>query len=307
MTSASIAHFEPPPWPSELRPLIEDALNRFLPAANQQPESLHRAMRYAVFAGRKRLRSQFLLKVAQACGAGKAEQDLALRAACAVELIHVASLVHDDLPCFDNAAQRRGQPTVHVVFGEACALLVGNALLARSFELLAATPRALSSRAIRVVQLLAAATGSQSGLVGGQATEQDSAVGTLSPESAASYYEMKTGVLFSMAAEAAAVVSGAKNTAEWAGIGWLVGRGYQLAHTLQEAARVHSHAADTQEQLRLLLASLHARIAGLAVTPTPLVAFLNDLCTPLLLSQPTVSNVSQDQNVEALEAETPHV
>jgi len=296
MASARTSPSESPSWPSELRPLIEDALDRFLPAADQQPESLHRAMRYAVFAGRKRLRPQFLLKVVQACGAGKAEQDLALRAACAVELIHVASLVHDDLPCFDNAAERRGQPTVHVVFGEACALLVGNALMARSFELLAATPRALSSRAVRVVQLLAAATGSQSGLVGGQATEQDSAVGNLSPESAASYYEMKTGVLFSMAAEAAAVVSGAKNTVAWAGIGWLVGRGYQLAHTLQGGPRIHSSEADTQAQLRLLLASLHARIAGLAVAPTPLVAFLNDLCTSLLLLQPTVPDVPVNPN-----------
>ncbi len=298
MTTASATLSPLSPWPSELRPLIEDALDRFLPAANQHPEPLHRAMRYAVFAGRKRLRPQFLIKVAQACGAGKAEQDLALRAACAVELIHVASLVHDDLPCFDNAAERRGQPTVHVLFGEARGLLVGNALMARSFELLAAMPRAHSSRAIRLVQLLASATGSQSGLVGGQATEQDSVVGVLSPEGAASYHEMKTGVLFGMAAEAAAVVCGTKNAAAWASIGWLVGRGYQLAHTLMSAQRSKSAEAATHAQLRVLLTTLHERIAGLAVAPEPLVTFLDSLCNPLLSSVASGANTPLTQHEE---------
>lgn len=291
------------PWPSQLRPLLEDALERFLPAADAPPEPLHRAMRYAVFAGGKRLRPQFLLHVAQACCESKAQKELALRAACAVELIHIASLVHDDLPCFDNATERRGRPTVHVLFGEARALLVGDALLARSFEILATAPRSLAGRSLRLLQLLACATGSSSGLVCGQGLEQDRAGG--SPDGVESYYEAKTGTLFRMAAEAAAVVAGSSQVAAWAQVGWLVGRGYKLAHsltTLQEDGRPHAARgvdasaaapgdggtvlryteAALRAQLHALSTTLHERIRGLAAAPMALLSFLDELCGPLL-------------------------
>ena len=277
------------PWPSELKPLIDEALDRFLPAEKRQPEPLHRAMRYAVFSSGKRLRPQLLLKVAQAAGLPAHDLDLALRAACAIELIHVASLVHDDLPCFDDAALRRGRPTVHAVFGEARALLVGDALLARSFELLATGPRKEAARALRVVQLLACATGSLSGLVGGQELEheQASALGPNPrvPESAASYHEMKTGALFGMAAEAAAVVAGSKKSAAWAAVGRLVGKGYQMAYAM--TSMPHSEQVDIvlQSQLSDLSDTLHALIADLADTPEPLLAFLDELCSPLLRPQ----------------------
>src|SRR3982751_2329943 len=109
--------------PSSTIALLDTWLERLLPSAATVPESLHRAMRYAVFSGGRRLRPQFLLQVAQACGAGKPELVLALRAACAVELVHTGSLVHDDLPCFADATERRGRPTVHVGFGEPMAVL----------------------------------------------------------------------------------------------------------------------------------------------------------------------------------------
>ncbi len=271
------------PWPSELLPLIEESLDQFLPAQTAQPEPLHRAMRYAVFGGGKRLRPLFLLKVAQAAGLPRTELPLALRAACAVELIHIASLVHDDLPCFDDASLRKGRPTVHVVFGEARALLVGDALLARSFELLSSGPRKHASRALRVVQLLASATGSLSGLVGGQELEQElpSPRDARFPESAASYHEQKTGALFGMAAEAASVIAGASRTAAWADIGRLVGRGYLMAYALQSMP--HSEQVDyvLQAQLSDLADRLHQRIAELTETPEPLVSFLDELRSPL--------------------------
>lgn len=273
-------------WQTPLRPLIDATLDRLLPSAETQPEPLHRAMRYAVFGEGKRLRPQFLLRVAQACGVRKTEQDLVLRAACAVELIHIASLVHDDLPCFDNAAERRGRPTVHVRFGEARALLVGDALMARSFEILSAVPRALAPRALRLVQLLACATGSSSGLVGGQGLEQDGTAGPLSPESATSYHEMKTGALFGMAAEAAAVAAGIADPSAWAGVGWLVGRGYQLAHALTASPHPRYEAEALKVQLRGLSSILHERIQGLTAEPEPLLTFLDELCGPLLQPQP---------------------
>ena len=274
------------PWPLELKPLIDEALDRFLPADNRQPEPLHRAMRYAVFSGGKRLRPQFLLRVAQATGLPAQELDLALRSACAVELVHVASLVHDDLPCFDDAALRKGRPTVHAVFGEARALLVGDALLARSFEVLAGGLRKDATRALRVVQLLACATGSLSGLVGGQELEQESALGSSVrvPESAASYHEMKTGALFETAAHAGAIAAGSNQTAAWAKIGRLVGKGYQMAHAL--TAMPHSDQVEIvlRTQLSDLSETLQGQIRGLAENPEPLTSFLDTLCSPLLRS-----------------------
>jgi geranylgeranyl pyrophosphate synthase len=278
-----------PQWPSDLRSLIEESLDRFLPTADTQPESLHRAMRYAVFSGGKRVRPQLLLKVVLACGGGvrKEEQELALRAACAIELIHVASLVHDDLPCFDDAAMRRGRPTVHSLFGEAQALLVGDALLARGFELLTAAPRSLLGRAMRVMQLLAVATGSTSGLIGGQGLEEDGGAQALAPESAASYHAMKTGALFAMAAEAAAVTSGLKKTEPWAGVGRLIGKGYQLVHAATVLSASNPPTAQRPEdhvraQLGALYTLLRERVLGISGQPEPLLAYLDELCSPLI-------------------------
>lgn len=279
-------------WPRLLRPFIDEALDRFLPSADAQPEPLHRAMRYAVFSGGKRLRPQFLLTVAQVCGATAPELELSLRAACAVELIHAASLVHDDLPCFDNAALRRGRPTVHVLFGEATALLTGDALLARSFELLAAGPRTLAARSLRLVQLLATATGSSSGLVGGQGLEQLALAGQHGLESAASYHTLKTGALFAMAAEAAAVATGSSQAAAWAAVGWLFGSGYQLVHENAALPAESRGAATTAEaisagarlrvQIAALASTLREHITALATEPEPLLGFLRELCEPLL-------------------------
>lgn len=287
------------PWSAPLKPQIEAALDRFLPPLDAQPEALHRAMRYAVFADGKRLRPQFLLHVTQACGAGHAEVDLAMRAACAVELIHIASQVHDDLPCFDNAYTRRGRMTVHVLFSEARALLVGDALLAQSFELLTNAGRAQAARTLRITQLLARATGSTSGLIAGQGLEHDHMSGHPATDGAESYHIMKTGALFGMAAEAGAVAAGARKTESWARIGWLVGRGYQLAHALQTptnpGAFVVSNGSTSaqgsaaprpetpiQRQLRALADRLHTEIQGLAPHPAPLLDFLDSLCLPLL-------------------------
>lgn len=291
--------------------LIETWLDRLLPPVDASPEPLHRAMRYAVFSGGKRLRPQLLLQVAQACGIEQHEHELelALRAACAVELVHIASLVHDDLPCFDDAATRRGRPTVHVLFGEAMAVLVGDALLAHGVEVLTSVPRALEKRALRLVRLLVAATGSRSGLIGGQGLEQvaaHSSAGTeawCSPELIERYHGMKTGVLFGMAAEAAAVAAGSTKTAAWAAVGQLFGRCYQLAHDL---TGVRGRAAAAQKlaaagaglgppnavlsrgeqavltEMEAVLAELRKRATALAANPTTLLAFVAGLHDNLL-------------------------
>ena len=117
--------------------IVDTALRRFLPKPSVRPATVHRAMRHPVFAGGKRLRPVLCLAAAEACGGASEE---ALAPACAVELIHTYSLVHDDLPCMDDDDLRRGQATVHKKFGEAPALLAGDALLTEAFAVLCPSP-----------------------------------------------------------------------------------------------------------------------------------------------------------------------
>ena len=119
------------------RARVDAALDRWLPPARERPATIHGAMRYAVFSGGKRLRPILCLAAAEACGGGS---EAALAPACAVELMHTYSLVHDDLPAMDDDALRRGRPTCHVVYGEGMAVLCGDALLTEAFRVLADTP-----------------------------------------------------------------------------------------------------------------------------------------------------------------------
>lgn len=146
-------------------PLIDDALDAVLPPADTPPEVLHRAMRHSVLSGGKRLRPLLVLASTEACGG---EAQTALPVACAVELIHTYSLIHDDLPAMDDAETRRGRPTCHVVFGEAIAVLAGDALHALAFRLMTETAgTAGAERALAVARDIAAAIGTD-GMVGGQ-------------------------------------------------------------------------------------------------------------------------------------------
>ena len=140
------------------------ALRKFLPPASATPSTVHKAMRHSMFAGGKRLRPALTLAAAEACG-GKIED--ALPQACAVECIHTFSLIHDDLPCMDDDDLRRGVPTCHVVYGEAMALLAGDAMQALAFEILADAPAAGTYTPGNYVKELAATAGSKL-LVGGQ-------------------------------------------------------------------------------------------------------------------------------------------
>lgn len=199
-------------------------------------------MRHAALGGGKRLRPRLVLAVAAAAGATGAALDLALHTACAVELIHCASLVHDDLPCFDDAATRRGRPTVAARFGEAMAILAGDALLARAFDLLSEAPPELAHRALRILRLLGDAVGSRAGLIGGQSLElceATSGVRAAAPphEHLARYHAMKTASLFRVAAEAGATAAEAGDIRAWGEVGRCIGLAYQLADDLYDAQR----------------------------------------------------------------------
>src|SRR5688500_9794468 len=152
---------------------IEAALAAALPAPPDCPAVVADAMRYSVTAGGKRLRPILCLAAAEAVGG---DRSLALPAACAIELIHTYSLIHDDLPAMDNDTLRRGRPTLHVVVGEAMAILAGDGLLTEAFALLARAPEtnhpAVVARKLRVAGVVAAAAGA-TGMVGGQALDLD--------------------------------------------------------------------------------------------------------------------------------------
>jgi geranylgeranyl diphosphate synthase type II len=212
-------------------------LHALLPAANAGPHELHQAMRCAVFPGGKRLRPRLLLVVADACANGCWEPDqieLALRASGALELIHCASLVHDDLPSFDDAPVRRGEPTIHRAFGEPMAILAGDALLIRAFEALGDAPASRARQALALVRLLARATGSVEGIIGGQSLEGTCLADRATSSETYRYHAMKTGALFRLAAEAGARIGGAPNSDAWADFGLWIGMAFQLVDDLRD-------------------------------------------------------------------------
>ncbi len=180
-------------WARGVALRVERALEAVLPDAHSTPSTLHEAMRYAVLGGGKRVRPLLVHASGELCAAPRAALDCA---ACAVELIHAYSLVHDDMPCMDDDALRRGKPTVHVVYGEALAMLVGDALQALAFEALAAanTAGASAGATVRMVAELARAAGSL-GMAGGQAIDL-AAVGTrLDRTALEDMHRRKTGAM----------------------------------------------------------------------------------------------------------------
>src|SRR5271165_477011 len=176
-----------PVWSSERARRVESVIDALLPPADELPQSLHQAMRYAVVGG-KRARALLAYAAGELADADPARVDYP---AAAVEIVHAYSLIHDDLPCMDNDVLRRGKPTCHVAFGEATALLAGNALQSFAFE-------ALAGAALRDPQLgflrLAQASGSR-GMAGGQAIDLASAGGHLDLVELERMHRLKTGAL----------------------------------------------------------------------------------------------------------------
>ena len=201
------------------RTQIDESLARFLPRPPDCPAPLYDAMRYSLDAGGKRLRPILALAAAETVAGSSsvgAAIAAALPAACAIELIHTYSLIHDDLPAMDDDSLRRGRPTNHIVYGEGMAILAGDGLLTEAFALLATEPAdpALSARKIRTVGVIAGAAGAR-GMVGGQAIDL-LAVGAASRFDSQSLQDMharKTGALIRAAAVAGAVMGGGTDEA----------------------------------------------------------------------------------------------
>jgi geranylgeranyl pyrophosphate synthase len=196
-----------------LQQRVEDALDRRLPLASEPPERLHQAMRYATLNGGKRIRACLVYAAGAALGAPETLLD---SPACAVELIHAYSLVHDDLPCMDDDDLRRGKPTCHRAYDEATALLVGDALQSLAFEILSSDPALDVDPAQRthMVALLAHASGSR-GMAGGQAIDL-AAVGRKLPEpELEDMHRRKTGALIRSAVLLGALTQRQTDSAGW--------------------------------------------------------------------------------------------
>lgn len=177
-------------WAQQTQAHVEAALAELLPSPQEIP--LHNAMRYAVLNGGKRVRPLLVFAAGQLVDA---RQDELTCAACAIEMIHAYSLVHDDMPCMDNDALRRGKPTVHIEFGEATALLAGDALQAQAFAVLAQGKNP-PARQLEMLHILAHASGAH-GMCGGQAIDLASVGISLSHEQLEQMHQLKTGALLS--------------------------------------------------------------------------------------------------------------
>jgi len=185
---------------------VDVALDRFLPPETQRPETLHKAMRYSVFAGGKRLRPVLVIAGAEAVG-GTAER--VMPTACALEMIHTYSLVHDDLPAMDNDDFRRGVPTNHKVFGEAIAILAGDALLTLAFRLVADNARTADLGAIQAVVADVAEAAGHAGMVAGQVADLEAEGRQVGADTLDYIHVHKTGALIRTSLRVGAMLCGA--------------------------------------------------------------------------------------------------
>jgi geranylgeranyl diphosphate synthase type II len=186
--------------------LTDQALDRLLPSADTIPSSIHRAMRHSTFAGGKRLRPILVMEAARMIHHGelpKGVEDLG----AAIEMLHTYSLIHDDLPALDNDDLRRGKPTCHVVFGEAIAILAGDALQTLAYQTLAAL-RCPPPATVEIVRLIAEATGTIDGMIGGQVLDLEGEHSKPTAESVNAIHRAKTGALIRVSLVSGGVYAG---------------------------------------------------------------------------------------------------
>ena len=191
---------------SESKRLVDECLDRLLPAEAEDPPTIHKAMRYSVFAGGKRVRPILVLAAGESVAGNR---DTLLSLGAGIEMIHTYSLIHDDLPALDNDDLRRGVPTCHKVFGEAMAILAGDALMTRCYQVLAELPGSSDSTRLAVIREIAYATGTLRGMIGGQVVDLESEGKPISPPILEYIHQSKTGALLTACARCGALAAGA--------------------------------------------------------------------------------------------------
>ena len=197
-----------PEYIAQQQKRVDAALDRWVPPESRDPSVIHRAMRYSLFAGGKRIRPLLAIAAAEAISDGPSGIE---DAACSLELIHTYSLIHDDLPALDNDDLRRGRPTCHKVFGDAMAILAGDALLTLAFEVLATLENVDADRRIRLVAELATAAGTAGGMIGGQVNDLEGEGQPPTAELLESIHRAKTGALLRASVRMGAIYAGAND------------------------------------------------------------------------------------------------
>jgi len=194
----------------ESKKLVDSFLERLLPSEDEAPSTIHKAMRHSVFAGGKRVRPILVLASGQSLNG---DREALLHLGAAIEMMHTYSLIHDDLPALDNDDLRRGRPTCHKVFGEAIAILAGDALMTRCYQVLAELPKIQDSAKIQIISELAYATGTVNGMIGGQVVDLESEGKPIDAKILEYIHHSKTGALLTASVRCGALAAGA-NPAE---------------------------------------------------------------------------------------------
>jgi geranylgeranyl diphosphate synthase type II len=208
------------------RMAVDEHLERLMPAESVPPASIHTAMRYSVFAGGKRIRPILCLETARIFGE---DMDAALYPACSIEFIHTYSLIHDDLPALDNDDLRRGKPTCHKTFGDAIAILAGDALLTLAFETIGRAPVS-SERRVAMLTEISTSAGTVNGMVGGQVADIEAEGNRVGPEMLEYIHRSKTAALIRASITAGALSAGAPeaDVARLRGFGETIGWAFQV-------------------------------------------------------------------------------
>jgi geranylgeranyl diphosphate synthase type II len=238
---------------------IDQALLRLLPPETTTPQTIHRAMRYSVMAGGKRIRPALCLETACLFDA---DRRAAVEVGCALEFIHTYSLIHDDLPALDNDDLRRGKPTCHKQFGEAMAILAGDGLLTLAFETLSKAPVA-EDRRVRVIQEISAAAGTVNGMVGGQVTDLEAEGKPVEAATLEYIHRSKTAALIRASAAAGALTGNASedDVARIRRFGEKIGWAFQVVDDIldvqESSAALGKTAGKDQEQQKATYPALY--------------------------------------------------
>lgn len=223
---------------------VDELLQRLLPGEGDEPTTIHRAMRYSVFAGGKRVRPVLVLAAGESVGGAP---DTLLLLGCAIEMIHTYSLIHDDLPALDNDDLRRGKPTCHKVFGEAMAILAGDALMTRCYQVLADLPGLTDSTRLAIIGEIARATGTLDGMIGGQVVDLESEGKEVEPEVLEYIHRSKTGALLSACTRCGglAASAGVREMAALVSFGQKIGLVFQIVDDILDVTGTSAHLGKT--------------------------------------------------------------
>ncbi|HEY1865705.1 MAG TPA: farnesyl diphosphate synthase [Candidatus Acidoferrales bacterium] len=274
------------------RAAVDAALDRLLPPADTRPVSIHQALRYSVFAGGKRVRPILCLESSRIFSSDISSLDAAaaMPVACALEFIHTYSLIHDDLPALDNDDLRRGQPTCHKQFGEATAILAGDALLTLAFETLANAPVEYGRR-VALIAEIAAAAGTRDGMVGGQVADLESEGQTVTADGLAYIHRSKTAALIRASIVSGAIAGGAEDAdlARLRSFGDLIGWAFQVTDDILDVEESSATLGKTAGKDQAQRKATYPALFGLAKSHE----FARDLATRAIAELETYGGRAQ--------------